>query len=226
MSRKKLIIWVLFVLLVGGVAAVTGQEERDDPVLRYYTERAAGQGESRDPYKAGLAFQAWVRAYLTHLGRGGKDELTDSATFIRYYSFGELDSQAVTAVTKEALIEIDLTYPNIFSQDYDFRFYPNDTGGAVLPIGFESDTVRNLSPVGLAVIDRDEYYLRKLYLYYPKLEKYERYSRTLSFGLHDGFVFPDTAVTTYAQAGIFSVEHYRIDAYVDSVKIIRGGDSE
>ncbi|HPI31943.1 MAG TPA: hypothetical protein PLR32_01415 [candidate division Zixibacteria bacterium] len=203
-----------------------GQAESEDPVLRYYCQRAAGQGESRDPAKTGLRYEVWVRTYLTHFGRGNKVELTDSALFRRFCSFGAIDSQQTEAVTKESLAKFDLSYPNVFQGAYEFRFFPNDTGGAALAIGFESDTVQNLSPVGLAVIDRTSFYLQRLYLYYPNAEKYERYSRTFSLRLQDGYVFPDTVVTMYSEAGIFAVEHYRIDTYVDSVRIFRDRPGE
>lgn len=209
-------------LLLASLACVVAkaQEEERDPILEFYRERAAGQMRSRNPQEAGLQYALRLRAYLSQLGRGGKAVLTDSAAFTRYYSFGELDSQVVLWSTSERLDQVDLTYPNIFAEDYTFRFYPNDTGGEALAIGFESDTTRNLSPVGLAVIDRTHYWIRQLYLHYPAREAAERRSRTISFTERQGYMFPDTVSSTFARAGIFSVDYYRIDAYVDSVRML------
>lgn len=218
MSTEKRIILVLLLLLAGlPWVATRAQEEERDQILEFYRERAAGQVRSRNPQEAGLQYALRMRAYLSQLGRGGKAVLTDSSAFTRYFSFGELDSQVVHWSTSERLDQIDLTYPNIFAEDYTFRFYPNDTGGEALAIGFESDTTRNLSPVGLAVIDRTHYWIRRLYLHYPARKAAERQSRTFSFTERHGYMFPDTVTSTFARAGIFSTDYYRIDAYIDSV---------
>ncbi len=220
MSTQKRIIVVLLALITGlPLAATLAQDDEErDPVLEFYRERAAGQIRSRNPLEAGLSYALEIRAYVYRMGRGGKPEPVDSAAFTRYYSFGELDSQQVHWSTSERPIEVDLSYPNVFAQEYHFRFYPNDTGGTALAIGFESDTTRNLSPVGLAVIDRTHYSLRQLYLHYPANKAAERRSRTLSFTERQGFIFPDTITTAFARAGIFSTDYFRIDAYVDSIR--------
>ncbi len=214
--QKKILTVLLITLCILATAVVFAEEAEEDPVLNFFRERVAGQTVSRDPAGAGLTYALEIRTYKTKLEREGKF-LQDSAVYTNYYSFGSLDSQSVTAATDDDLIEIDLTYPNVFAANYDFRFYPNDTGGPVLAIGFQSDTVRNLTPVGLAIVDRTRYFLHRIYLHYPHNERYERYSREISLQELGGYLFPDTVVTTYADPGIFSMNHYRIDTYVDSI---------
>ena len=220
MSTRKKTVGILFVFIVVGLAVVSAaQENETDPVLEFYRERAAGQIESRNPDRAGLEYALTVRAQLTELERGGDFVLKDSARFTNHYNFGIMDSQTVVFSTNDDLLDIDLSYPNVFEADYFFNFYPNDTGGAALAIGFESDTVKDLSPVGLAVIDRNRYSLKRLYLHYPDTEKYERYSRVVSMQERRGFLFPDTVEVTYARAGIFSVDHFRITSVIDTVHL-------
>jgi hypothetical protein len=215
-KTQKVSVLLALVTLTGvGMA----QDQTDDPVLDFYRERVAGQTESRNPDRAGLTYSLSAHAFKIKLGRGGEHELQDSAAFTNYYSYGDLDSQTVAYSTDAQLEKTDLTYPNIFARDYAFRFYPNDTGGADLAIGFESDTVKNLSPVGLAIIDRNHFTLRRLYMYYPNEEKYERYSRVVAFQDRRGYLFPDTVLVTYAKAGIFSVDNYRVEVVVDSVHL-------
>jgi len=219
---KILSVFVFGFLLFGGWTLMAQeQDEIEDPVLQFYRQRAAGQIESRNPLTAGLTYRLDIRSLRYKLHRGGGEELTDSAAFTNFYSFGNLDSQTVAYSTNEDLTEADLSYPNVFAETYQFNFYPNDTGDSALAIGFESDSANTTAPLGLAVIDRTRYFLRHLYLYYPSSAAYERYSRELSFEEVDGYTIPDTLLTTIALAGIFSVDYYRTETYVDSVLIDR-----
>jgi len=208
-------------LLAAFVAGSAQEADPTDPVLTYYCRQAAGQTESRDPLMAGVAYSINVKSYLSKLKSRGRRELADSAVYTDFYSFGVRDSQIVAAATDESLLDVDLTFPNVFSRDYAFWFFPNDTGGQRLAIGFDSDTVTNLSPVGLAIVDRSAYFLRTLYLYYPHEQKYERYSRQLDFAEVDGFTVPKKIVTTYARASVMSLDYYQVETYVDSVRVYR-----
>ena len=222
MSTQKKTQLIFVVLFVTAFAACMAQEaDPADPVLAYYCRQAAGQAESRDPLMAGVAYSIHVKSYLSKLKSRGRRELADSAVYTDFYSFGVRDSQIVAAATDESLLEVDLTFPNVFSRDYVFRFFPNDTGGQRLAIGFDSDTVTNLSPVGLAIVDRNAFFLRSLYLYYPHEEKYERYSRQLDFTEVDGFTIPEKIVTTYARASIMSLDYWQVETYIDSVRVYR-----
>ncbi len=219
--RNKILIVFVLGLFGLGDWAVMAQDDGEDPVLDFYRERAAGQTESRNPMTAGLTFDIALHSYRYKLHKSGREELTDSASFINYYSFGNLDSQTVAYSTNKDLLTPDLTYPNVFEGDYQFNFYPNDTGGEALAIGFESDSANTTLPLGMAVIDRTRYYLLRLYLYYPSSDKYERYSRELVFEDYEGYNVPDTIVTTFALAGIFSVDYYRTETTTDSISISR-----
>jgi hypothetical protein len=109
----------------------------------------------------------------------------------------------------------------VFDQDYQFSFYPNDTGGKYLAIGFDTDSAGDPRPVGLAIIDRYEYSLHRLYLFYPHQAGYKRLSRTLHFVKHEGYIFPDSILELAARAGIFSTDHYRLETVISNIKINR-----
>ena len=208
-------IFIFIVLLSTG--NLFGQEVQDDPVLDFYCSRAKAVYSTLNPLDNGATLSFVARSYLTELKRGGREILKDSSIVRYYFSFGQLDSQQVIISTDDELTKIDFSYPNLFDGDYDFYFYPNDAGGDAIAIGVDSDTARGLSPVGMAVIDRSHYYLLRLYLYYPGPDKYERYSKEISFVNHEGVVFPGTVRVTFARAGVFSTENYRRETIVDSL---------
>ncbi|MBU8934319.1 MAG: hypothetical protein KOO62_09960 [candidate division Zixibacteria bacterium] len=210
---------ILIFLVFCSTAVLFGQEEQADPVLDFYCSRAKAVYPTLNPSDNGAAISFVARSYLTELKRGGREILTDSSIVQYYFSFGQLDSQQVIISTTDELLEIDFSYPNLFDRDYDFYFYPNDAGGDAIAIGVDSYTTSGLSPVGMAVIDRTHYYLLRLYLYFPGPDKYERYSKEMSFINHEGVVFPDTMRVTFARAGVFSTEHYRRETIVDSLVV-------
>lgn len=210
---------VLFVPVLAVLAAV--EEEPADPVLDFYCSRAGSVCRSRSPFENGTSFSLATRTYLTKLKRGGKTELLDSAFVTYFISFDAVDSQHVVVSTSKKLTDIDFSYPDIFLSDYDFYFYPNDTGGALIAIGFDCDTTSQLNPVGLAVINRNEYFLKRLYLYYPNVKRLKQYSRYLSFTEYEGLIVPDTIRDTYTKAGIISVDHYRRETFIDSIHVYR-----
>jgi len=114
-----------------------------------------------------------------------------------------------------------MTVPNVFAQASEFCFYPNDTGGVELALGFDHDVSLSQLPVGLAVIDRDRYLLRWLYLYYPEHLDYKRFSRSYRLTLQDGYVFPDSIWEVGARPGIFSPEYYRLETVITGITIYR-----
>lgn len=211
---------VVFLLLCGAVN-LYGQELQSNPILNFYCEKAQSVCQTLSPFENGATFSFLAQSYLTELAHGGKETITDSSIVRYYFSFGNVDSQKVILSTSSNLNEIDFHYPNLFEHNYDFSFFPNDIGNETLAIDIDCDTAINLQPVGIAIIDRNRYYLRQLFLYYPDNDKYKRYSKWISFGFYNGLIFPDTVRLTYSKAGIFSTEHYRLETVVDSLSVPR-----
>jgi len=103
---------------------------------------------------------------------------------------------------------------------YHIHFYPNDTGGLSLAMGFRADSTMPRQPDGLVVIDRTEYYPRCLYLYYPNKPDFKRFTRTFRFALVDGFIFADSISEVAARQGIFSLENYRLETSISDLTIV------
>ncbi len=198
-----------------------GAEEHDDPVLSYYLDRAADVNEAGDPVQHGVSFAFTATSYYQTMSSNGYVEKVDSAISRRFYSFGQLDSVRVDAQTTGGLDEVALVAPNVFGAPYEFGFYPNDTGGTGLAIGFDTDSLDDPRPTGLAIIDRDTGLLRKLHLFYPHRERHQRISRTFLMAEKDGYVFPDSVWQVGVKAGVFSVDAYRLVTGISDLEIVR-----
>ena len=197
------------------------QENDVDPILNFYCLRSAAVYKSRHPFEHGASFSCHTRTYYKNVSNRGEILNIDSSLATCYFSYGQLDSLVEDTARSSRTEEIDLNYPNIFEDDYVFCFFPNDTGGTELAIGFDTDTVNNLLPVGIAIIDRDKYTLRRLYLHYPDKPDYKRYSRSLRFVEHEGYIFPDSIWIVGARSGLFSTEYFRIETQITDFVIYR-----
>ena len=222
MKRKTVdfIAVALVIALLSPVFAL-GQTDEEDPVLSFYSDRARAAVDSRNPLERGTVFSFDALTYYKRVGRGGRIEHVDSTLSTYYFSFGKLDSLTTDSAASSRDYEVDISYPNVFDHDYIFSFYPNDTGGADLAIGFDNDTISAESPVGIAIIDRTRYFLKWLYLHYPQKEGYKRLSQSLRFTEQDGLIFPDSICLVAAKSGFFSTEHYRLETGISNLVIER-----
>lgn len=217
-NKKSCRLLRLFVLSLMLAFAIT-LTAQDDPILEHYSSRAAAVFESRNPWQAGAVFEFTARTVR-------KDYIddsytpTDSMISRHWYSFGELDSQVVVEASNDVLLDrIDFTYPNVFAGDYRFNFFPNDTGGEELSLGFTVVRPRENVPVGLAVIDRDYYFLRRLYLYYPDRHNYRKYSRSFRFIEDKGMVIPDSMWVVASRPGLITDEHFRLETDIYDIRV-------
>ena len=219
LTHKILIIFILLTLY----ASIPASDEKKstDPVLDFYLQKAKAVYNSLNPDENGAAYSFIARSYQSELIRNGIIDLIDSSIVKYYFSFGNLDSHKVEISTSNKLDSLDFSYPNLFEKDYDFNFFPHDIGGENISIGIDSDTIKNLVPVGIAVIGRQKYVLRRLYLYYPDNDRYKRYSKVISLKEHEGVVFPDSLNVTFSKMGIFSAAHFRLLTVIDSFTVSR-----
>jgi len=219
--RKWIALSVLVALSCAPPVLSQSQGEAEDPVLEFYRAKAAATFEARNPLDHAVNFSLEAVTHYTNLTRRGKVASVDSVRSTYFFSFGVLDSAHLGSVENDRLEDLDFSFPNVFQPNAQFFFFPNDTGGAELAIGFEGDTSQAERPVGLAVIDRDRYFLRQLYLYYPAYQDYKKFSRSFRLTLKDGFVFPDSIWEVGAKPGIFSPEYYRLETGITAITIYR-----
>ncbi len=216
---KRIVICLVWLAAAGSWAQSPVDEV--DPILEYYCDRADAVYRSSNPVETGIPYMMSATTYLFRYEDGADTVLADSTVGTYYYSFGQLDSHMVEIDPSYYLKDPDFTYPNVFADEYTFNFYPNDTGGTRLAIGFDIDTTASTKPVGIAIIDRTECTLHRLYLYYPMKKNYSQYSRVIDFVEKNGFLFPDTITERFSKLGILTVEHFKRKTVVDSIAILR-----
>ncbi len=214
------------VCFLAGLAAVLVAVEDDaaqaaDPVLQFYRERAAAVTAARDPIESGLSYSFTARTYYKEVGKRGQIEKTDSTVAEYYFSFGSLDSQRTRVAASTRINDVCFSVPNVFREGCHFNFFPHDTGGPYLAIGFDSDSVGDPRPVGLALIDRERYFLCRLYVFHPNKPGYKRFSRSYRLVEIEGYIFPDSIWEVGARQGVFSTDDYRLETGIENITIYR-----
>lgn len=211
--------FIVLAILIFISSAVLAQNSNES-ILEYYTSKAGSACDSRNPIKAGVNFSYELTSYYKSIQDEGQAVLIDSLVQICFYSFGQMDSSK-TLVKSSKIDSVDITYPNIFTVDYTYFFYPNDTGGNDLSIGFDTRDLEFQTPIGFAVIDRSRFFYKWLYLYYMAERRDERHSRWYRFSEHEGFIFPDSIWEFKAHRGILSVDYFRIEIGIKNITINR-----
>ena len=219
LNKKKKVFLILIAVLI--TAFPLFAESETDDILTFYTQRAAQIFGSRNPSAAGVSYSITAKTYFKIYDKEKISQTKDSAISDYFFSFGELDSIVHIVQSQKKQDSLDFSYPNIFVGEYAYNFYPNDTGGSDLSIGFDSFEFNPEIPVGLAVIDRDRYFLRWLHLHYLNEKRVERESKSYRFVEHEGFIFPDSVWDLYAKPGVFSTEYYRRETSLFDIRIYR-----
>ena len=224
MSTEKYHIRVLWIAMVALIATATGFADDSyggDPVLEFYCTQAASVSAESDPLGNWVKFSLLTTSHYKRVASNGRITSVDTAIVRYWFSSGSLDSQMVDMATSDGMMQQQCSVPDIFNAQYRYTFYPNDTGGELLAIGFDTPKADDSLPVGLVVIDRDSYSLRRLYLYYPHREGYKRFSRCYRVSEREGFLFPDSIWEVGARKGVFSTENYRLETRIDAVSVDR-----
>jgi hypothetical protein len=208
---------LIFSLLGYSISIADG----NDPVLDFYTTQADRIHRAANPDQSGWKYSFTAQSQYKYINnRGGGIVRIDSSIIDFYYTNGKLDSQIVQLDGGKKFDQLNLSYPNIFSGEYSYYFFPNDTGGS-LAIGFETATAEDSLPTGFALINRKTYNLSRLYMWYPRQENHKRYSRCFRFTTVNNLVFPDSIWVVGAHAGIFSSEHYRLETSITNILAYR-----
>jgi len=210
----------LVFLLVLATITTAGQEGTD-PVLEFYVRRASEVMSQSDSLLDSAEYEFTLRRNHYQFSSSEGYTLTDSSSHRMHFTGRHLDSA-------RSLFDDDGSPPdwqdaidNVFNQDYHFNFFPNDTGGIYLSIGFDTDSTSDPRPIGLAVIDRDAYYLHWLYLSYSSRPGHDRLSRRYHLVNYEGIVIADSVVEIGSRKGIFFGEPYRQESLISDFRLSR-----
>ena len=211
---------LLFLLLSAALAATSVPAENpDQAALDYYWSGAQKAAAAHDPAEAGVTYSFTARSYYRVTDDHGLTVRIDSLIARYFYTGEKLDSQVTRSGDPGKFSRLDLSVPPLFGEDFHLNFYPNDTGGERLAIGFVADsTVAGLSD-GLIVLDRNSYHPLQMYLYYRNYQDYKRYTRALRFTDVGEWFFPDSVWTVATRTGIFATESYRLETGISDITI-------
>jgi len=133
----------------------------------------------------------------------------------------KIDSTQVVAEPTAEIPAPTFAFPNIFAESYIYNFFPNDVGDENIAIGFDTPGSEDTLPTGVAVIDREEYYLKRLHLYFQNPNGFKRLTRSYLLKEQNGFIFADSIWELSAKRGVFSTEYYRLDTDIGQLQLIR-----
>lgn len=199
-------------------------QEGSDDVLSYYLENFRRAIKTRNPVENGTTYSYTTTTLYKYTDSRGRIGRVDTIRARFFHSWGKFDSTVVIKGDPAQLEPIGPEYEDIFNQDYLFYTFPNDTGGIDLAIGFDTPSDSLPFPVGLLVINRDNFTPRWLYLSYPEKSGYTRFSKAWRFVELEGLVFPDSVWIVAAKPGIFGTDNYRIETGVSDLTISHPSD--
>lgn len=222
MSTRIRKIWTLIIAItMAGSCLIKVSADNNDPILDYFTMRAKEVCKSRNPFDAGVNYSFTAKTNYYRIEDNGILRRTDSSIVNYFYSFGEQDSIVIIVEPKNNQDQPDFNYLNIFNNNYIYNFFPNDTGGEDISIGFDSKFNSDNQPIGFVVINREFFYLKMLHLYYLHDRHDKRISKSYRFIELGGFIFPDSIWEIKAKRGILSVDYYRTETGISDIRIYR-----
>lgn len=222
-EMRKKFFWASIpaVLLAFSIDSPNSSAEDIDTILKFYVTEADSAYITSSFWNRPFRFSFQAFTYYKKLGRHGAVTRIDS-TAVRYFCTGPVvDSTQILLKPKSDFPEPEFHYPNVFTKDFRHSFFPNDVGNQDLAIGFDVTTPDDALPDGIAVIDRENFELRRLYLYFPKKEGYKRLTRTYRFSEFGEHVFPDSIWEVGATEGIFSADFYRLESKIENIQLLR-----
>ncbi|SYZ73800.1 exported hypothetical protein [Candidatus Zixiibacteriota bacterium] len=180
----------LMVAFICGPAFAAGRG--DSTVIRYYLKNLDSAYAKSYIFASGTAFSFKIRIIYEETSYRGTINKADTAAMELYFSAGKRDSLEIidSAQDEKNIIPDSFAVPPVWRHQYDYSFYPNDTGAGILAIGFDRQSNAENPPVGFLTMDRDTYYLKSLFLSFPEKEGYRQYSRTYHFERFDDYYIP------------------------------------
>lgn len=211
-------------MVIGWLVVGVGLAEETDPVLEYYWTNAGKAAPVFNPNKTGVSYQ--FRATSWRRSRGDNEEWAQSDSLVRdfFVSNGSIDSVLTIKGEPDRFDDLSFFHPEIFELDFHLGLFPNDTGGAPLAISMMYDSASVGQPDGLVVIDRYQYNLRSLYLYFPGRSGYLRFTQSWRFTVIDGLVFPDSVWEVGTKMGVFSTDSYRLETGITDILVRQAAD--
>jgi len=186
-------------------------DDADSTAIQYYLDRARNTFESSYIFnlKRDFEFRADAIATLTNY-RGTLDRADTSAYDIKYSAGGVSNIVIVDSSVVSYNVVPDMTVPDMpWKLDDRFYFFPNDTGGNGISIGFEPrDATIPGATSGYIVIDRYNFTVKSVTIYVTDHPFSDRYSRVYNFEYRDLMTYPVKLERHWRGGGFWGRQYY------------------
>jgi hypothetical protein len=174
----------LLIILTATAAISLSPAGDDDYVIRFYLDNIDSVFSKFYLFDAVGSFSCKVNSVVEQTDYRGKLKSVDTAVYHVFITDGRIDSTAtIDSVSRlPDDIQDDFRIFKPWRENYAFYFFPNDTGVGRLAIGFEPTADKsNILPTGLLNVNRDDYYIEELLLFYSDYKGNEQYSESIRF---------------------------------------------
>ncbi len=207
---KKALRFICVVMLALMPASYAVGESTDSTVIRYYLKQARNSFETTYIFGLKRDFQCQAQAIATLTNYRGKLDQVDTLAYEVVYSDGKTSSinMTDTARMSENVIP-EMAIPDMpWELDCWFYFFPNDTGGENISIGFEPhDATAPNAASGFIKLDRYNFTVKEYTIYESNGQFSERYSRVYTFEYRNLLTVP-VALERHWRAGGFWGRRY------------------
>lgn len=210
MMMKKyclLLILILNVLLFSKAAG----DSADSVAIQFYLKQARNTFETTYIFNLKRDFVCKAMATATLTNYRGKLDQIDTAAYEIVYSDGRVSSVNVSDTAKMPQNNMpDLTITDLpWQLDCEFYFFPNDTGGSDIYIGFEPrDGASEKAASGYIVMDRYNYMIKSYTIYMSNHPFSDRYSRVYTFDYQNLLTRPVTLERHWREGGFWGRKYF------------------
>ena len=186
-------------------------ESTDSTVIQYYLKQARNSFETTYIYNLKSGFQCQAQAIATLTNYRGKLDQVDTSTYEIMYADGKVSSIDMTDTARMAENVIPaMTIPDMpWELDCWFYFFPNDTGGENISIGFEpNDATIPGAASGFIKLDRYNFTVKEYTIYESNGGFSDRYSRVYTFAYRDLLTVPVTLERHWRAGGFWGRKYF------------------
>jgi len=216
---RFLVVLSLYFVLTGSGQA----QDYDDSVMRYYLQNVDSVLSGCHLFDTAYDYTVDVKALFSNINYRGELSESDTTGYKAVFKAGIKDtSTAVDSVgVEDNIIPDDISFIKPWEQDCRFYFFPNDTGGSVLAIGFEPNNPDSGdAPAGILIIDRYNFRPQKIYLHYREIGKYDRLSKSYEFMETESGMVLNHLIIQGSYLRFFSRSYFRQDLYFSNYSFI------
>jgi hypothetical protein len=218
---KKNIINLIYILssvflLFFSLSIQSYSQDYDETVMNYYLQNIDSVLDRAHLYDEENFYSVDIKTIFDNINYRGELDESDTAEYKAYYGAGKIDSSKVidSAKIEENIAPDDIGFIKPWKQNCYFYFFPNDTGGSELAIGFEPNNPDSEGvAAGMMIIDRYSYKLKKIYLHYREIGKYDRLSQAYEYAETDSGLVLSHLVIQGSFLRFFSRSFFKQDVH-------------